>query len=156
MLTHPRWTITRKPPRHRRPPPQDRITRDGSLVPAHQAPSPNPRSPLAPAAPVTPPATDAQIAALVELLTSHRRVTVLTGAGCSTESNIPDYRSPNGAYSSGFKPMTHQKVVCLTPTPIPTHPTHSHTPYTFTHTNTVYVRAPSASALLGPLLCWVV
>lgn len=34
----------------------------------------------------------------------------MTGAGCSTESNIPDYRGPNGAYSTGFKPMTHQQV----------------------------------------------
>lgn len=33
---------------------------------------------------------------------------MLTGAGCSTESNLPDYRSPSGAYSRGFKPMTHQ------------------------------------------------
>ena len=30
------------------------------------------------------------------------------GAGVSTESAIPDYRSPTGAYSTGFKPMTHQ------------------------------------------------
>jgi len=37
-----------------------------------------------------------------------RRLLVLTGAGCSTESNLPDYRSPSGAYSRGFKPMTHQ------------------------------------------------
>ena len=37
-----------------------------------------------------------------------RRLLVLTGAGCSTESNLPDYRSPAGAYSRGFKPMTHQ------------------------------------------------
>jgi NAD-dependent deacetylase sirtuin 4 len=36
---------------------------------------------------------------------------VLTGAGMSTESGIPDYRSPNGAYSSGFKPLTHQEFV---------------------------------------------
>ncbi|XP_020246294.1 NAD-dependent protein deacylase SRT2 [Asparagus officinalis] len=40
-----------------------------------------------------------------------RRLVVLTGAGMSTESGIPDYRSPNGAYSSGFKPITHQEFV---------------------------------------------
>ena len=34
---------------------------------------------------------------------------VLTGAGASTESSIPDYRGPRGAYSTGFKPMTHQQ-----------------------------------------------
>ena len=36
---------------------------------------------------------------------------VISGAGCSTESKIPDYRSPNGAYSTGFKPMTHQQFM---------------------------------------------
>lgn len=40
-----------------------------------------------------------------------RKLVVLTGAGMSTESGIPDYRSPNGAYSSGFKPITHQEFV---------------------------------------------
>lgn len=36
---------------------------------------------------------------------------VVTGAGISTESGIPDYRSPSGAYSTGFKPMTHQQFM---------------------------------------------
>ncbi|XP_031280698.1 NAD-dependent protein deacylase SRT2 isoform X2 [Pistacia vera] len=39
------------------------------------------------------------------------KLTVLTGAGISTECGIPDYRSPNGAYSTGFKPITHQQFV---------------------------------------------
>uniref|UniRef100_A0A7N0TVB9 NAD-dependent protein deacylase n=1 Tax=Kalanchoe fedtschenkoi TaxID=63787 RepID=A0A7N0TVB9_KALFE len=39
------------------------------------------------------------------------RVVVMTGAGISTECGIPDYRSPNGAYSTGFKPITHQEFL---------------------------------------------
>lgn len=41
------------------------------------------------------------MAALVDFVNSHRKLLVLTGAGISTESNIPDYRSAAGAYSSG-------------------------------------------------------
>ena len=35
-------------------------------------------------------------------------VLVLSGAGMSTGSGIPDYRGPNGAYSRGHQPMTYQ------------------------------------------------
>mmetsp|Transcript_40984 Transcript_40984/g.112704 ORF Transcript_40984/g.112704 Transcript_40984/m.112704 type:complete len:355 (+) Transcript_40984:1-1065(+) len=35
----------------------------------------------------------------------------LTGAGCSTESGVPDYRSPQGSYSQGHVPMKHQQFV---------------------------------------------
>jgi len=35
---------------------------------------------------------------LAAIITSSRRITVLTGAGCSTESGIPDYRSPGGSW----------------------------------------------------------
>jgi NAD-dependent SIR2 family protein deacetylase len=36
---------------------------------------------------------------LAELIAKSRRLVVLTGAGCSTESGIPDYRSPGGAWT---------------------------------------------------------
>lgn len=36
---------------------------------------------------------------------------VISGAGVSTASGIPDYRSPKGSYSTGHKPMTHQQFV---------------------------------------------
>ncbi|KAA3464468.1 NAD-dependent protein deacylase SRT2-like isoform X1 [Gossypium australe] len=48
---------------------------------------------------------------LYQLIDQSTKLVVLTGAGISTECGIPDYRSPNGAYSSGFKPITHQ-VMC--------------------------------------------
>lgn len=45
------------------------------------------------------------------MLQGARGAVVLTGAGCSTESGVPDYRGPAGAYTtSGFRPMTHQQV----------------------------------------------
>ena len=36
-------------------------------------------------------------------------ILVVTGAGISTESMLPDYRSPKGAYSLGHKPITYQQ-----------------------------------------------
>jgi len=42
--------------------------------------------------------TTHQVTALVEFLRRHRRLTVLSGAGCSTGSGIPDYRDENGEW----------------------------------------------------------
>jgi NAD-dependent SIR2 family protein deacetylase len=36
---------------------------------------------------------------LADFIAGSRRLVVLTGAGCSTESGIPDYRSPGGAWT---------------------------------------------------------
>lgn len=42
---------------------------------------------------------------LHDFLAASRRLVVLTGAGCSTESGIPDYRSPGGAWTR-HKPIS--------------------------------------------------
>ncbi|XP_022750897.1 NAD-dependent protein deacylase SRT2 isoform X3 [Durio zibethinus] len=57
-----------------------------------------------------PPSTE-DVNLLYQLFEQSNKLVVLTGAGISTECGIPDYRSPNGAYSSGFKPITHQEFV---------------------------------------------
>src|SRR5687767_8520113 len=43
-------------------------------------------------------------------LKNSRRLIVLTGAGCSTESGIPDYRSPGGAWTR-HKPIYYSSFV---------------------------------------------
>ena len=48
--------------------------------------------------------------ALGELIDRSQRLVVLTGAGCSTESGIPDYRSPGGAWSR-HKPIYYNDFV---------------------------------------------
>jgi hypothetical protein len=58
--------------------------------------------------PPAPPPSDEQIQALHDFIVDSEKLLIITGAGVSTESGIPDYRSPTGAYSTGFKPMTHQ------------------------------------------------
>lgn len=48
---------------------------------------------------------------LVEFVQGAGNLVCLTGAGFSTESGVPDYRSPMGSYSKGHKPMTHKEFV---------------------------------------------
>ncbi|GLU12611.1 hypothetical protein SLE2022_292760 [Rubroshorea leprosula] len=57
------------------------------------------------------PPSNEDVSWLYQFLCQSSKLVVLTGAGMSTECGIPDYRSPNGAYSSGFKPITHQEFL---------------------------------------------
>jgi hypothetical protein len=62
-------------------------------------------------APPSAPIDDAALDQLADVMLHARGTLVLTGAGCSTESGVPDYRGPAGAYVvSNHKPMTHQQV----------------------------------------------
>ncbi|HWG77005.1 MAG TPA: NAD-dependent protein deacetylase [Steroidobacteraceae bacterium] len=45
---------------------------------------------------------------LIGFIESHPRLFVLTGAGCSTESGIPDYRDAAGNWKRSARPMTLQ------------------------------------------------
>jgi NAD-dependent deacetylase len=47
---------------------------------------------------------------LADILSPARRVVVFTGAGISTESGIPDFRSPGGLWTQ-IKPITYQEFV---------------------------------------------
>jgi NAD-dependent deacetylase len=49
-------------------------------------------------------ASDPEIAALARLIGAAQRAVVFTGAGISTESGIPDFRSPGGIWTK-FKPI---------------------------------------------------
>ena len=61
-------------------------------------------------APPAPSVTTDELQSLAKLIFG-QRLLVITGAGISTASGIPDYRSPNGSYSRGHKPIQHHEFV---------------------------------------------
>ena len=56
------------------------------------------------------PHADAALLAVAELLQRSRQLLVLTGAGCSTECGIPDYRDTQGAWKRK-PPMSYQEFI---------------------------------------------
>ena len=75
---------------------------------AEEGPGGGPRPGAAPACEQAP---EEAVQKLAEFVGLRRRLVVVTGAGVSTESDLPCYRGTEGAYSRGFKPMTHQQFV---------------------------------------------
>lgn len=63
-----------------------------------------------PLAPTVEPASPAAVTTLADFVAAGRRLLVLTGAGCSTESGIPDYRSPGGLWTN-HKPVYYADFV---------------------------------------------
>lgn len=49
-----------------------------------------------------------EFSGLLGLIQASQRIVALTGAGISTESGIPDFRSPGGLWTRGITPITYQ------------------------------------------------
>ncbi|MBN1238515.1 MAG: NAD-dependent protein deacetylase [Gammaproteobacteria bacterium] len=60
--------------------------------------------------------TNDSIVALRGFIERHPRLFVLTGAGCSTGSGIPDYRDADGSWKRAARPVTYQDFMGLTST----------------------------------------
>lgn len=71
------------------------------------APAIFPALPAAPLPGAAPPTPAAGLEALAAFVRAHPRMFVLTGAGVSTGSGIPDYRGPDGAWKRK-PPVSHQ------------------------------------------------
>src|SRR5918999_5973866 len=56
-------------------------------------------------------------AALAELIRTHQPCVVLTGAGVSTESGIPDFRSPDGLWAE-FDPLDYASLASFQRDPV--------------------------------------
>jgi NAD-dependent deacetylase sirtuin 4 len=52
-----------------------------------------------------------EIQQLESFLRGNDNIVVITGAGVSTSSGIPDYRGPQGSYNRGHKPVVHSEFV---------------------------------------------
>jgi len=57
------------------------------------------------------PGFEKDVIELANFIRKKQSLVVITGAGISTESGIPDYRGPNGSYKQGHKPVTYQEFL---------------------------------------------
>eukprot|EP01113_Clastostelium_recurvatum_P012801 TRINITY_DN16676_c0_g1_i3.p1 TRINITY_DN16676_c0_g1~~TRINITY_DN16676_c0_g1_i3.p1 ORF type:complete len:361 (-),score=69.59 TRINITY_DN16676_c0_g1_i3:174-1256(-) len=48
---------------------------------------------------------------LRDFVLSRRHLVIISGAGASTESGVPDYRSPKGSYAKGHRPTNYQEFM---------------------------------------------
>eukprot|EP00596_Hydrurales_sp_CCMP1899_P008874 CAMPEP_0119033410 /NCGR_PEP_ID=MMETSP1177-20130426/449_1 /TAXON_ID=2985 /ORGANISM="Ochromonas sp, Strain CCMP1899" /LENGTH=355 /DNA_ID=CAMNT_0006990135 /DNA_START=271 /DNA_END=1338 /DNA_ORIENTATION=- len=55
--------------------------------------------------------TNEAIHTLRSFLQHKKKLVVITGAGLSTSSGVPDYRGPEGSYKLGHKPMVHDEFM---------------------------------------------
>ncbi len=56
-------------------------------------------------------ATETEASRLSDFVARSERLLVLTGAGCSTQSGIPDYRDSDGRWKRGGRPVMYQDFV---------------------------------------------
>lgn len=61
-------------------------------------------------------APGSSVDALFEFVACHPRLFVLTGAGCSTDSGIPDYRDAEGEWKRATRPVMYADFVAHEPT----------------------------------------
>jgi hypothetical protein len=98
-----RWQHETRPP----PPPPGRLPSPPPLQRARPGPVPD-----------APPPSAAAVAALSEFVSHSQRLLVITGAGISTESGVPDYRSPGGAYRCALLLVASASLAWVAPGPV--------------------------------------
>ncbi|GMH92554.1 hypothetical protein TrST_g7257 [Triparma strigata] len=67
--------------------------------------------PPPPPVPLSPEALSESVSTLRSFLSSHKNTLLITGAGISVASGIPDYRGSSGSYYKNHSPITHDEFI---------------------------------------------